>query len=70
MIAWIARWLLLAAGFVTSWFVAKDEPNFGVIQMGVGLLLLALVIFVIAFWPSSWTAKLNRQQSPTDGNTI
>jgi hypothetical protein len=28
--------------------------------MAVGLLLLALVVAVIAFWPSSWTMKLNR----------
>jgi hypothetical protein len=43
-----------------SWFVAKDAPNFGLLQMAVGLLLLALVVAVIAFWPSSWTMKLNR----------
>jgi len=44
---------------VTSWFVAKDAPKFGLLQMAVGLLLLALVVAVIAFWPSSWTVKLN-----------
>jgi hypothetical protein len=48
MVAWIARGLLVGGGFVTSWFVA------------VGLLLLTLVVSVIAFWPSSWTARLNR----------
>jgi hypothetical protein len=60
MVAWIARALLVAGGSVTSWFVAKDAPNFGLLQMAVGLLLLALVVAVIAFWPSSWTVKLNR----------
>jgi hypothetical protein len=60
MVAWIARALLVAGGSVTSWFVAKDAPNFGLLQMAVGLLLLALVVAVIAFWPSSWTMKLNR----------
>jgi hypothetical protein len=60
MVAWIARALLVAGGSVTSWFVAKDAPNFGLLQMAVGLLLLALVVSVIALWPSSWTMKLNR----------
>ena len=54
MVPWIARGLLIAGGAVTSWFVAKDAPNFGLVQMAVGLLLLALVVSVIAFWPSSW----------------
>ena len=49
MVAWIARALLVAGGSVTSWFVAKDAPNFGLLQMAVGLLLLALVVAVIAF---------------------
>ena len=35
---------LIAGGAVTSWFVAKDAPNFGLVQMAVGLLLLALVV--------------------------
>jgi hypothetical protein len=60
MVAWIARGLLVAGGSVTSWFVAKDAPNFGLLQMAAGLLLLALMVSVIAFWPSSWTMKLNR----------
>jgi hypothetical protein len=54
MVAWIARGLLIAGGAVTSWFIAKDAPNFGLVQMAVGLLLLSLVVSVIAFWPSSW----------------
>ena len=58
MVAWIARGLLIAGGAVTSWFVAKDAPNFELVQMAVGLLLLTLVESVIAFWPSS-RRKLN-----------
>jgi hypothetical protein len=57
MVAWIARGLLVAAGSVTSWFVANDA---GLVQIAVGLLSLSLVVSVIAFWPSSWTVKFNR----------
>lgn len=60
MISWAVRLLLIAAGTVTSWFVAKDAPGFGVIQMMVATLLLALVVAVIAFWPARWTQRLDR----------
>lgn len=39
MLGWIARELLTVAGFMASWFVAKDAPQFGCGQMAVGLLL-------------------------------
>ncbi len=60
--AWVVRLLLIAASFVTSWFVAKDAPNFGVIQGMVLLVLIALAVFVIALWPSAWSRVLNRQK--------
>lgn len=60
MISWVVRLLLIAASVVTSWFVAKDAVNFGIIQMMVALLLLTLVVAILAFWPSRWTIKLNR----------
>jgi hypothetical protein len=62
MVSWIVRILMLVAGTVTSWFVAKDAPNFSVVQMAVALLLLTLTVAVIAFWPSRWTIALNRLQ--------
>ncbi len=60
MISWIVRFLMIAAGVVTGWFVAKDAVNFGVIQMMVALMLLTLIVAVLAFWPSRWTIKLDR----------
>ena len=60
MIGWIVRGLLATGGVVTSWFIARDAPNFGVIQMVMSLMLLTLVVAVIAFWPERWTASLNR----------
>jgi hypothetical protein len=60
MLGWIVRLLMIAAGFVTSWFVAKDAPIFGVAQVMMTLILIALVVAVMAFWPQRWTAALNR----------
>jgi hypothetical protein len=60
LINWTVRILMLAAGVVTSWFVAKDAPIFGVAQMMVALLLLTFIVAVVAFWPRRWTVALNR----------
>lgn len=64
MLSWIVRAVLIVAGLVTSWLVARDEPNFGVIQMTIAVLLYALVVFVLAFWPASWTVRVNRLPKP------
>ena len=32
MISWVARGLLIAAGFVASWFVTRDVLQFGLVQ--------------------------------------
>jgi hypothetical protein len=58
MVGLIARLVLLVAASVTSWFVAKDAVNFGAVQMTVAVLLFAIFVFVLAFWPASWTARL------------
>lgn len=60
MLSWIVRLLMIAAGFVTSWFVAKDAPIFGVAQVMMTLILIALIVAVVAFWPHRWTVALNR----------
>ena len=60
MISWTVRLLMIAAGAVTGWVFAEDAPNFGIIQVMVALLLLTLIVGVLAFWPSNWTARLNR----------
>ena len=40
LLSWIFRGFLIAAGFVASWFVAKDAPQFGIMQMAVVLILV------------------------------
>jgi len=60
MIGWIVRILMIAAGVLTGWFVAKDAPIFGVAQVMVALLLLTFIVAILAFWPRHWTSALNR----------
>ena len=60
MLGWIVRGLLIVAGFIASWVVAKDAPQFGLVQMAVGLFLVVLVVAILAFWPERWTHILNR----------
>lgn len=64
MISWLARGLLIAAGFVTSWFMTKDSPRFDVMTMAVAILLLVFIVAVLAFWPARWTRILNRLDKP------
>jgi hypothetical protein len=64
MISWIVRLLMIAAGVMTSWFVAKDAPIFGVAQMMMTLILIALIVAIVAFWPQRWTLALNRLYRP------
>lgn len=67
MIGWIVRILMIVAGAVTSWAIAKDAPNFSVIQMMVALFLLTLVVAVFAFWPARWAIRLNRSEKARSG---
>mgnify|MGYP003946156799 CR=1 FL=1 len=64
VIDWIARALLNSAGVVTEWFVSNNEPNFGMIQLGVALLLLTLIVGVLAFRPVRWLLKRDRLNEP------
>jgi uncharacterized membrane protein YoaK (UPF0700 family) len=64
MLGWIVRVLLIAAGVVASWFVAKDSPQFGIMQMAMALILVVLIVWVLAFWPERWTHLLSRLHKP------
>ena len=57
MLGFFVRLLLIPAGVIAAWFVAKDSPNFSVAQLVVMLVLVAVVIAVAAFWSAlreSW----------------
>ena len=64
LLSWIFRGFLIAAGFVASWFVAKDAPQFGIMQMAVVLILGVVIVAVLAFWPERWSHILNRLHKP------
>ena len=64
MLGWIVRGILIVAGFVASWLVAKDAPQFGITQGAVALFLAVLVVAVLAFWPERWTHILSRLHKP------
>jgi hypothetical protein len=61
VVSWIVRGLLVISGIVTGWFVSKDAPNFSFIQGMVSLVVVALVVLVLAYWPARWTHLLNRR---------
>ncbi|MBX3709629.1 MAG: hypothetical protein KIT56_11445 [Gammaproteobacteria bacterium] len=56
MIGWIARFLLVLAGFFTSLFVVRDTLNFEIIKMVIAVFLFTLIVAIAAFWPMlvSW----------------
>jgi len=60
MISWAIRVLLMASGFLASWFVARDAPQFGIMQIAVTLILIVFIVAVLAFRPERWSHLLNR----------
>jgi uncharacterized membrane protein YoaK (UPF0700 family) len=57
VIYWPVRILLIVAGSIAGLMVAKDAPNFGLVQVMVAMMLVVLIVFVLAFWPERWTGK-------------
>lgn len=60
MLSWLVRLILLFSGMIAGWIIARDAPNFGVVQAMTALLLIALSAFVLAIWPARWTHIINR----------
>jgi hypothetical protein len=56
MLGWIVRILLIVAGAITGWFVARDATNFGVLQMFVMLALITAFVAALTLLPMvlSW----------------
>ena len=60
MFSWLVRLILLASGMIAGWIVAQDAPNFGVVQAMIAILLIALTVFALAFWPARWSRVIDR----------
>ncbi|HUK06334.1 MAG TPA: hypothetical protein VLX09_00565 [Stellaceae bacterium] len=60
---WFIGPLLSLAGFLVQWFVSRDSPEFEVVQAMTAILLIALIVFAFAFWPSRW---FKREATTTD----
>jgi len=60
MIGWVARLLLVIAGYIASYFVARDALHFDIVQMVVAMLLFTIFVFIIAFWPTvkGWIKRI------------
>jgi hypothetical protein len=67
MLNWLTRVLLLAAGFIASWLIASDAPQFGLMQVAVALVLVVFIVAVLAFWPTQWTARIQNDVSRWSG---
>ena len=61
MLSWLIRLILIVSGAIAEWFVARDALNFAVIQGVVALLLGAMIVFALAFWPAHWSQFLNNR---------
>lgn len=59
IISWAIRGFLIASGFLASCLVARDAPQFGIMQMAVMLILIVFIVAVVAFWSAHWS-HLNR----------
>ncbi|MGX9965702.1 hypothetical protein ACVFYP_20420 [Roseomonas sp. F4] len=44
----LLRGLLIAAGAITALFVARDAPNFAVVEGMVAVLIIAVIVLVLA----------------------
>jgi hypothetical protein len=64
MVEWLARMVLVVAGAITDWFIVRDSPNFDLVQMTVGILLVTLVVAIAVFSPilvSRFRARRKRE---------
>lgn len=52
MLSWFVRIVLAVSGVITALFVARDAPNFSVIEMSIALILMAILVAVLSFGPT------------------
>jgi len=67
MLNWLVRLLMISAAGIAGWFVARDAPNFSIIQMLVLLVLMAVVIAAATSWTLLWD-RGEAKDDPPDTN--
>ena len=54
MVEWFIRILMVIAGSITSWFVARDSLKFNIVQMVISIILITIALLIVAFWRPFW----------------
>lgn len=60
MLNLLVRPIMFISALIAAVFVARDAPNFGVIQMLIGLFLIVVLVAIGAFWETltdRWRSK-------------
>ncbi len=60
MLNLLVRPIMFISALIAAVFVARDAPNFGVIQMVIGLFLIVALVPIGAFWETltdRWRSK-------------
>lgn len=60
MLGWAIRLLFVVAGFIASFFVARDALNFSMVQVMIVVLLFTTLVGILTFWPAirDWTRHI------------
>jgi hypothetical protein len=59
MFSWLIRILMILAGAMAEWLIARDSPRFQLVELFMSFFLVLLMIYVAAFWPARWSEYLN-----------
>lgn len=54
MIDWIVEVLMGIGGFFADWLIARDNPNYELVQAAMGTIVLASILALLAFSPRLW----------------
>ncbi len=60
MFSWLVRIFLIVAGAMAEWFIARDAPQFQLVEICMSFFLVVFILFVMAFWPARWSEYLDR----------
>jgi hypothetical protein len=44
---------------VAEWFIARDAPQFQLVELCVSIFLVVFIVFVLPFWPTRWSQYFN-----------